>query len=126
MHILISPNIESGDPELNVISDKYQDKDNFIRNSALSDIKRNQIHNTIKDTYPTILKQLDEGTWIHPNPLPLLEENNGTEPLQKGDRGAEWCTSDEKLARMIQSLYSMFTRTHYISKEIRSVLLLYL
>ena len=37
MHVLIPPNIETSDPELNMISNKYQDKDNFILNYSLGD-----------------------------------------------------------------------------------------
>ena len=38
-----------------MIYEKYQDKDKFILNNALSDIKWNQIIDMIKETNPLIL-----------------------------------------------------------------------
>ena len=39
MHIIRPPNNETGEPELNIISDRYQYKDKFILNNELSDLK---------------------------------------------------------------------------------------
>ena len=41
MHFLITPNIENGFPELNIIVKKYQYKDEFIINNSLGGIKLN-------------------------------------------------------------------------------------
>ena len=42
-HVLIPPNIESGETEINIVSDKHQYKDKFIVNNRISNIKWNQI-----------------------------------------------------------------------------------
>ena len=86
MYILIPPNIETGRTELKTISDKYQDKDNFLLNNEISDEKGNQITDMIKETYPHIVVKLDGGTWINYKPIFLLEVNNITVPLQKGGK----------------------------------------
>ena len=39
IHVLIPPTIETGEPELNTIADKYQDKGKFILNNTFSDVK---------------------------------------------------------------------------------------
>ena len=39
MPILRPPNIETSEPEIKNISDKYQDKDNFILKNIISDVK---------------------------------------------------------------------------------------
>ena len=48
LHVLRLPNTETGESEINMISEKYQDNDKFILNNALSDVKRNQTPGTIK------------------------------------------------------------------------------
>ena len=48
VHILIPPNIETGEPVLKIIHDKFQYKDNLILNNSLSDEKLNQIPDMIK------------------------------------------------------------------------------
>ena len=48
MQVLRPPNIETGGPERKMISEKYQDKDKFILNNSLSDLKWNQISDMIK------------------------------------------------------------------------------
>ena len=40
--------------------------------------------------------QLYDGTWIYLNPIPLLEDNNITAPIQKIGRVLEWFTNKEK------------------------------
>ena len=37
IHVLITSNIDTGEPELKLFSNKYQYKDSFILNNALSD-----------------------------------------------------------------------------------------
>ena len=39
--------------------------------------------------------KLDNGTWMHYNPIHFLEDKNSTVPLQKGGRGAGWLTAKE-------------------------------
>ena len=39
MHILIPPNIETSEPEINMIANKYQYKDKFILNNTIIDLK---------------------------------------------------------------------------------------
>ena len=41
MQVLIKPNIQTGEPEPNIIDGKYHDKDNFFLNNALSYVKLN-------------------------------------------------------------------------------------
>ena len=50
MHVLRPPNIETGEPELKIVSDKYQYKDKFILKNQISGVKWNQISGTIKET----------------------------------------------------------------------------
>ena len=47
MPILRPPNIETSEPEIKNISDKYQDKDNFILKNIISDVKWNLIPDKI-------------------------------------------------------------------------------
>ena len=49
----------------------------------------------IQESYFTIMGHLDNVTWMHYNPLPLLEDNNITEPLQKGIRWSIWFISEK-------------------------------
>ena len=49
----------------------------------------------IKEKYPPIWGQLYNGTCIHCNTTHLLKDNNSTESIKNGDRGAEWFTTDE-------------------------------
>ena len=65
MQAVIALNIETGEPELKIISYKYQDKDRFDLNNSLSDLKWNQIPNMIKGTEPTIFGQLDDIKCMH-------------------------------------------------------------
>ena len=37
MNILIPPNVEAGDPEIKMIANKYQYKDNYTLNNKLID-----------------------------------------------------------------------------------------
>ena len=90
MHILTPPNIEIFEPELKMISNKYQYKDKFTLNSSISDEKWNQITGFIKETCSPLMVQLYDGTCMYYRPLPLLEDNNSIEPLQKGGRGYGW------------------------------------
>ena len=39
--------------------------------------------------------QLDNGTWMHYNPLPFLEDGNSTGSIQKGGRLSWWFTTEE-------------------------------
>ena len=70
-----------------MVADKYQDKEKFILNNSLIDVKFNQSIDKIKETDPTIMEQLDYLNWVHCNPLHYLEENNSTTPLQECDGG---------------------------------------
>ena len=40
----------------------------------------------IKEKYPPNTIQLDNGNWIHYNPLQFLEDDNSTTPRQNGGR----------------------------------------
>ena len=75
---------ENGEPEINIIGEKHQYKDKFILNNAPSDTKQNQITDSIKEIYPTVMGQLDYNNWINCNLLHILEDNNITETHQKG------------------------------------------
>ena len=60
--ILRPPNIETGIPELNMIVEKYQYKDELIVNNELGGTKWNQITDTINGTDTPIMEQLDVAT----------------------------------------------------------------
>ena len=77
-----------------MISEKHQDKYNFIINNALRDVKGNQMNDKIKETDPPIIEQLDDITWMHWNLLHFVEYNNSNPPLQKGGTGYEFFISD--------------------------------
>ena len=96
MNVLRPPNIETGETELNMISDKYQDKDKFILNNEFGDTEWIQITDMIKVIETPITGKLDDVTWIHYKNTPLLEDNNITKTLKKYDRGAKWFTDEEK------------------------------
>ena len=65
MNVLRPPNIETGETELNMISDKYQDKDKFILNNEFGDTEWIQITDMIKVIETPITGKLDDVTWIH-------------------------------------------------------------
>ena len=48
MHVMKPQNIENGEIEQNMISDKYQYKDNLFLNNSIGDIKWNQINDAIR------------------------------------------------------------------------------
>ena len=64
----------------------------FVLNNAISDIKWNQITDTIEETGPPILLQLDYCTCINYNLIPFSEDKNITATLQKGVTGYKWFT----------------------------------
>ena len=78
-----------------MISVKYQYKDKFIINITLIYFKWNQINDTIKETDPPIMGRLYNNTGINYIPLPLLEDMNSIENLQKPDIGCKWFTTEE-------------------------------
>ena len=86
---MIIPNIETGEPELNIIDEKYQYKKYFILNDYLSDTQGNQINDEIKEKDFKIMVQLDHITWRDFNPLHLFEYNNITTTIQNGGTGIE-------------------------------------
>ena len=60
--------------------------------------------------------QLDDRNWMHYKPIPLLEDNNITTPLQKGNIGSEWFTNEENFLQTIQEISSTLTRLTLILK----------
>ena len=49
----------------------------------------------IQKIYPPLPGHLDNGTWMHYNPIPVLEDNEITVPLQKGSRKSGWLNAEE-------------------------------
>ena len=47
------------------------------------------------ETDPPVMVQLDDYIWMHYNHIHFLGDNNITEPLQKGGRGADCFTAEE-------------------------------
>ena len=62
---MIPTNIETGEPQINIIFDKYQDNYNIILINAVSDVKWNQIPDTDNETGSPILGQLYYGIWVN-------------------------------------------------------------
>ena len=62
---MIPTNIETGEPQINIIFDKYQDNYNIILNNAVSDVKWNQIPDTDNEIGSPILGQLYDGIWVN-------------------------------------------------------------
>ena len=48
--------------------------------------------------------QLDNFNWINLKPIPFLEYNNITVPIQRGGKQSGWFALKIKVARMVQSL----------------------
>ena len=96
VHLIIPQNNESGEPDLNKIRWKCQNKNEFILHNDLRDTRCKYITYMSKEPYPPIMGQLDNFPWIHYSPLSFLEDNNSTSPLQKGGIVSGWFTSEEK------------------------------
>ena len=78
MYLLRPTNFETGELELNIIYEKYQEKDNFVLNNAPSDAKWIHITDKIEEIKPLSMWKLDDATWINYKLLTLLEDNNST------------------------------------------------
>ena len=78
VHALRPQNNEIDEPELNNIGAKCHDKNKFIICNDLRDTGCNQIKKLFKEPDPSIMRQLDNYTWMHYNPIPFLEDNNTT------------------------------------------------
>ena len=64
VHILITRNTESGDPDVKKIGEKSQNKNGFIIHNAISNERRNKIIGMIEEIEPLIPRKLDDGIWI--------------------------------------------------------------
>ena len=72
MHILRSQNTESGEPELNNIGEKYQDKNELILRNTIIYTRLKKTIDKNSGVWPHLPVQLENGTWTNFNPIPFF------------------------------------------------------
>ena len=105
MNFLIPLNIENCEIEVNMIIDKYQEKDKFILNNVIGDSKLIHVHNIIKEINLPILVQLDCVNWMNYKMYPSLEDNNSIAPIQRVAEDLIGSPLSIQVSLILQSLF---------------------
>ena len=105
VQVLIPPNIEYVEPDLNMTADKHQYKDKSILNNALSDVKWKQRNDSIKEKDPPIMGQLDDLTWINYNPILFWKIILALHLLKRVAEDLIGTLWRRKVSQMIQLIY---------------------